>query len=209
MEKLDLQLPSSKEEIKKIQSIQKKFAFEQAKKAKFYKGKLDHINSNFLDEPEEWSKIPIIDKETLRDLGVENFRDLFCISDQKNIAEYWRSGGVTGTPLYYPRTYIDMFYTYIQLCRCWTVSGLDSNDICHQSFPYGVHPAGQLWSRTANQVGIGVLWAGSGANTPSKVQLQLINDLKKFRKQPSFLAIISKYYDCNQQTQRRIYLHCD
>ena len=77
MEKLDLQLPSSKEEIKKIQSIQKKFAFEQAKKAKFYKGKLDHINSNFLDEPEEWSKIPIIDKETLRDLGVENFRDLF------------------------------------------------------------------------------------------------------------------------------------
>ena len=178
MEKLDLQLPSSKEEIKKIQSIQKKFAFEQAKKAKFYKGKLDHINSNFLDEPEEWSKIPIIDKETLRDLGVENFRDLFCISDQKNIAEYWRSGGVTGTPLYYPRTYIDMFYTYIQLCRCWTVSGLDSNDICHQSFPYGVHPAGQLWSRTANQVGIGVLWAGSGANTPSKVQLQLINDLQ-------------------------------
>ena len=178
MEKLDLQLPNSKEEIKKIQSIQKKFAFEQAKKAKFYKGKLDHINSNFLDEPEEWSKIPIIDKETLRDLGVENFRDFFCISDQKNIAEYWRSGGVTGTPLYYPRTYIDMFYTYIQLCRCWTVSGLDSNDICHQSFPYGVHPAGQLWSRTANQVGIGVLWAGSGANTPSKVQLQLINDLQ-------------------------------
>jgi len=178
MEKLDLELPNSKEEIIQIQSIRKKVAFEQAKKTKFYKGKLDHINIDLLDEPEEWAKIPIIDKETLRDLGVENFQDLFCIADQKNIAEYWRSGGVTGVPLYYPRTHMDMYYTYIQLCRCWTVSGLKDSDICHQSFPYGVHPAGQLWSRTANQVGIGILWAGSGANTPSKVQLELIRDLQ-------------------------------
>ncbi|MBT7649511.1 MAG: hypothetical protein HN553_00860, partial [Opitutae bacterium] len=71
-----------------------------------------------------------------------------------------------------------MYYTYIQLCRCWTVAGLNEDDICHQSFPYGVHPAGQLWSRTANQAGIGVLWAGSGANTPSRVQLELIDDLQ-------------------------------
>ena len=178
MEKLDLHLPNSKEEISRIQSTQKKVAFAQAKKAKFYQGKLDKIDIDHLDEPEEWAKIPIIDKETLRNLGVENFRDLFCIADQKNIAEYWRSGGVTGVPLYYPRTYTDMYYTYIQLCRCWTVSGLKEDDICHQSFPYGVHPAGQLWSRTANQAGIGVLWAGSGVNTPSKVQLELIQDLQ-------------------------------
>jgi phenylacetate-CoA ligase len=178
MEKLDLHLPNSKEEISRIQSTQKKVAFAQAKKAKFYQGKLDQIDIDHLDEPEEWAKIPIIDKETLRNLGVENFRDLFCIADQKNIAEYWRSGGVTGVPLYYPRTYTDMYYTYIQLCRCWTVSGLKEDDICHQSFPYGVHPAGQLWSRTANQAGIGVLWAGSGVNTPSKVQLELIQDLQ-------------------------------
>ena len=178
MEKLDLQLPSSKEDIARIQSAQKKIAFAQAKKAKFYQGKLDHIDVDHLDEPEEWAKIPIIDKETLRDLGVENFRDLFCIAEQKDIAEYWRSGGATGVPLYYPRTFEDMYYTYIQLCRCWTVAGLNEDDICHQSFPYGVHPAGQLWSRTANQAGIGVLWAGSGANTPSRVQLELIDDLQ-------------------------------
>jgi len=178
MDKLDLQLPNSKDEITQIQSIQKRVAFAQAKKAKFYDDKLGKIKANYLDEPEEWAKIPIIDKETLRDLGVENFRNLFCVVDQKNIAEYWRSGGVTGTPLYYPRSYLDMYYTYIQLCRCWVVSGLKEDDICHQSFPYGVHPAGQLWSRTANQAGIGVLWAGSGVNTPSKVQLDLIRDLQ-------------------------------
>ncbi|MFP6710961.1 MAG: AMP-binding protein [Rhodospirillales bacterium] len=176
--KLDLELPSSKEEIARIQSARKKIAFEQAKKAKFYQGKLDHIDPDKLDDPEEWAKIPIIDKETLRDLGVENFRDLFCIAEQKDIAEYWRSGGATGVPLYYPRTYTDLHYTYIQLCRCWTISGLNEDDICHQSFPFGVHPAGQLWSRTANQVGIGVLWAGSGANTPSRTQLVLIDDLQ-------------------------------
>ena len=178
MEKLDLQLPNSKEDIARIQSTQKKVAFAQAKKAKFYQGKLDHIDADRLDDPEEWAKIPIIDKETLRGLGVENFRDLFCIAEQKDIAEYWRSGGATGVPLYYPRTYEDMYYTYIQLCRCWTISGLNEDDICHQSFPYGVHPAGQLWSRTANQAGIGVLWAGSGTSTPSRVQLELINDLQ-------------------------------
>ena len=117
-------------------------------------------------------------KETLRNLGVDNFADLFCIAEQKDIAEYWRSGGFTGVPLYYPRTYTDMYYSFIQLCRCWTVSGLNEDDICHQSFPYGIHPAGQLWSRTANQSGIGILWAGSGANTPSRVQLELIRDLQ-------------------------------
>ena len=177
-ELLDLQLPSSKEEIVQIQSAQKMVALAQAKKAKFYQGKLDHIDPDNLDDPNEWAKIPIIDKETLRELGVENFRELFCIAEQKDIAEYWRSGGATGVPLYYPRTFEDMYYTYIQLCRCWTVAGLNEDDICHQSFPYGVHPAGQLWSRTANQVGIGVLWAGSGANTPSRVQLELIDDLQ-------------------------------
>ena len=178
IKKLGLQLPKSKDEIALIQSERKNIAFARAQKANFYQGKLDHIDPGRLDEAEEWAKIPIIDKETLRNLGVDNFADLFCIAEQKDIAEYWRSGGFTGVPLYYPRTYTDMYYSFIQLCRCWTVSGLNEDDICHQSFPYGIHPAGQLWSRTANQSGIGVLWAGSGANTPSRVQLELIRDLQ-------------------------------
>ena len=31
-----------------------------------------------------------------------------------------------------------------------------------------------MWARTANPSGVGVLWAGSGANTPSATQLELI-----------------------------------
>ena len=133
IKKLGLQLPKSKDEIALIQSERKKIAFARAQKANFYQGKLDHIDPERLDEAEEWAKIPIIDKETLRNLGVDNFADLFCIAEQKDIAEYWRSGGFTGVPLYYPRTYTDMYYSFIQLCRCWTVSGLNEDDICHQS----------------------------------------------------------------------------
>ena len=67
MQKLDLQLPFSKEQISNIQSKRKKIALERARKARFYHGKLDRINDDHLDEPEEWAKGPIIDKETLRE----------------------------------------------------------------------------------------------------------------------------------------------
>tara|TARA_B100001123_G_C15229809_1_gene994668 strand:+ start:220 stop:1515 length:1296 start_codon:yes stop_codon:yes gene_type:complete len=178
MQKLDLQLPSSKEQILQIQSERKKIALERARKAGFYHGKLDRINSDHLDEPEEWAKVPIIDKETLREIGPEKFTDQFFIGKAAHVAEYWRSGGATGVPLFYPRTYEDMSYSYLQLCRCWSLSGVKDGDLCHMSFPLGVHPAGQLWARTANQSGVGVIWAGAGAGTPSQTQIELIQTLK-------------------------------
>jgi phenylacetate-CoA ligase len=46
------------------------------------------------------------------------------------------------------------------------------------SFPLGVHPAGQLWSRTANNAGVGIIWVGSGTAMPSLNQLELIQRLK-------------------------------
>ena len=178
MQKLDLQLPSSREQILGIQSDRKKIALERAKKAEFYRGKLDQINTDYLDEPEEWSKIPIIDKETLREIGPQKFKEQFFIGKAAHVAEYWRSGGATGVPLFYPRTYTDMSYSYLQLCRCWALSGVKDGDLCHMSFPLGVHPAGQLWARTANQSGVGIIWAGAGAGTPSKTQIELIQTLE-------------------------------
>lgn len=178
MQKRDLQLPESRQEIAEIQRARKTIAVEKAKRAGFYRGKLDGIDTGRLDDPEEWAKIPIVDKEALREIGVDNFEDRFCIAPRGEIAEYWRSGGATGVPLYYPRTHLDMEYSYLQLCRCWAIAGARDGDLCHMSFPLGVHPAGQLWARTANQSGVGVIWAGSGAGTPSQVQLDLILSLK-------------------------------
>lgn len=171
---LDLKLPASKAEIARIQSARKPIALAQARKAAFYRGKLDHVRADRLDDPEEWAKIPIIDKETLRRIPPERFMAEFCIAPPGDIAEYWRSGGATGVPLFYPRSFADMEAMFVQLVRCWVNVGAGAGDVCHVSFPFGVHPAGQLWARSAPMAGVGVMWAGSGANTPSEVQLELI-----------------------------------
>jgi len=175
---LDLQLPSSPEEIARIQSERKPVALRQAKKAAFYRGKLDGVREDRLDDPEEWAKIPITDKATLREASPDQFAQDILIAGDNEIAEYWRSGGATGVPLFYPRTFRDMDYVRLQLARCWVCAGVQPGDVCHMSFPLGVHPAGQLWARTANLVGVGVIWVGAGANTPSDVQLELLQRLK-------------------------------
>jgi phenylacetate-CoA ligase len=175
---LDLELPSSRAEIARIQSARKPVALAQAKKAPFYRGKLDHVRADRLDDPAEWAKIPILDKAALRELSPERFMAEFCVAAPGEIAEYWRSGGATGVPLFYPRSFTDMEHMFRQLVRCWICAGAERGDVCHVSFPFGVHPAGQLWARSAPMAGVGVMWAGSGANTPSEVQLELIQRMK-------------------------------
>lgn len=171
---IDLRLPASRTEIARIQSERKPIAVERAKRIPFYKGKLDHIDPDRLDDPEEWAKVPILDKEMLRAVGVDRFNEQFLAVGRGDIVEYWRSGGATGVPLFYPRSREDMEYTMLQLCRCWDLIGCTSEDILHDSFPLGVHPAGHLWARSAAMMGIGVMWAGGGTNTPSETQLELI-----------------------------------
>ena len=68
LERLALSLPESPEAIAEAQRIRKPIAFENARRAKFWKGRLDHINAAKLDDPEEWAKIPIMDKDQLREL---------------------------------------------------------------------------------------------------------------------------------------------
>ena len=153
---IDLRLPKSTAEIERVQSERKPLALRNAKSAPFYRGKLDHIREDRLDDPKEWAKIPIIDKEALRAMGAAQFSEQMCIAKPDEIAEYWRSGGATGVPLFYPRSFTDMEYAYLQLARCWACAGASAGDVCHMSFPLGVHPAGQLWSRTANLVGVGM-----------------------------------------------------
>jgi len=64
------ELPKSRIEIEGVQSARRKRAVEQARRAPFYKGKLDHVNLDRLDDPDEWRKLPILDKDMLRRLEV-------------------------------------------------------------------------------------------------------------------------------------------
>ena len=98
-EELPLGIPETPEAIEEIQRRRKPVAFENAKRAKFWKGKLDHIDPAKLDDPEEWAKIPILDKDQLRRLSTEEFYEDFCTARHEDICEYWRSGGSTGMTL--------------------------------------------------------------------------------------------------------------
>ncbi len=171
-------LPKSRTEIERIQSERKKHALAQARRAPFYKGKLDHMNAGRLDDPDEWRKIPILDKETLRKLDDQKFYQDFCVPSGDGIAEYWRSGGATGTPLFYPRSYDDIAAAMIGFARIYDCTSCRRGGRAHVSFPLGIHPVGQMLARAAGTRGIAVNWAGSGATTPSALQLELIDRLR-------------------------------
>lgn len=177
-DKFDLRWPSSPKALAKLQSARKRVAFERARKSKHYKGKLDHVNPKRLDEPEVWNSIPLLTKDELREIAPTEFFDQFCIGPTKAVVEYWRSGGSTGRPLFYPRSSEDMDWSILPFRRGLAVTGANETDLLHVSFPLGIHPVAHLYARAAEDMGIGTIWCGAGTNTPSDVQLQLIDELR-------------------------------
>src|SRR5262245_21239587 len=169
-----LPLPKSRADIDRIQHERKVIAFDNARKSPFWIKRLTGISSKNLDDPAEWSKIPILDKDTLRKLDPDRFLQEFCIAPREEIAEFWRSGGTTGAPLFYPRTFQDIAYALVGFGRTYLCAGCTKGDVAHLSFPLGIHPAGQMWARSAFDIGISMMWVGSGAGTPSATQLELI-----------------------------------
>ncbi|MGB8434914.1 MAG: AMP-binding protein, partial [Burkholderiales bacterium] len=175
---MPLELPKSRAEIRRIQSERKRAAVEQARRSPFWRPKLEQIRLDRLDDPEEWRKIPILDKDTLRALSDRQFYDQFCIAGNDGVAEYWRSGGVTGQPLFYPRSFRDIEFGLLSFARTFDCAGARRGERAHVSFPLGIHPVGQIFSRCATARGITVNWAGSGTSTPSALQLELIQRLR-------------------------------
>src|SRR3954466_9246391 len=173
-----LSLPKSRTEIRKIQSARKRHAGEQALRSPFWRPRLEKVRLDRLDDGEEWRRIPILDKDTLRGLTDEQFYNEFCIAAPEGVQEYWRSGGVTGQPLFYPRSFRDMEYGLEAFARTYDCAGVGKGDRSHVSFPMGIHPVGQVFARCAASRGITVNWAGSGASTPSALQVDLIQRLK-------------------------------
>ena len=171
-------LPRSREEIRRIQSERKRAAVEKAMRSPFWKKRLPSLDLRKVDDPEVWRKIPILDKETLRAMTDAQFYGEFCIPEHDGVAEYWRSGGVTGQPLFYPRSFRDIEVGLESFARTFDCAGAGRGDRAHVSFPLGIHPVGQIFARCAASRGITVNWAGSGTSTPSALQLELIQRLR-------------------------------
>lgn len=96
---MPLELPKSRAEVRRIQSERKRVAVERAMQSPFHRKRLPALKLERLDDPDEWRRIPILDKDLLRALSDTQFYNEFCIAEHDGIAEYWRSGGVTGQPL--------------------------------------------------------------------------------------------------------------
>jgi phenylacetate-CoA ligase len=165
-------------EVRRNQAERKRFAVEQALRSPFWKPRLSKVRLDALEDPAEWRRIPILDKDTLRGLTDQQFYSEFCIPPGDGIQEYWRSGGVTGQPLFYPRSYRDMEFGLEAFARTFDCAGAEHGDRAHISFPLGIHPVGQVFARCAASRGITAQWAGSGTSTPSAMQLELIQRLK-------------------------------
>ncbi|HEX5768444.1 MAG TPA: AMP-binding protein [Burkholderiales bacterium] len=174
-----LPLPRSRQEIRRIQSYRKRTAVEQALRSAFWKRRLPkNISLERLDDADVWRSIPILDKDTLRALTDAEFYGEFCVSGHDGVAEYWRSGSVTGQPLFYPRSHRDIEYGLEAFARTFDCAGARHGDRAHVSFPLGIHPVGQIFARCAASRGITINWAGAGTSTPSALQVELIRRLK-------------------------------
>ncbi len=168
----------SRDRIARIRKAGRRRAVERAKQSRFFAGELEHIDLDHVHEPEEWAKVPLLTKDDLRSIPPEDFHDVFCIGPRTEIAEFWRSGGSTGQPLFYPRSHNDLRLAREGFRRAWEAAGVKKGDLAHVSFPLGIHPVGQIYCRTAQQMGVGVNWCGAGNSTPSEVQVELIQTLK-------------------------------
>ena len=170
---MDLRWPKSRADIERIQRERKRVAVERACQSPFLKKRIPTGDADAI-----WHRIPLLTKEELRQIPPERFHDEFCIQPRTKVVEYWRSGGATGRPLFYPRSAEDMQHNILIFQRAWALIGATADDCAHISFPLGVHPVAHLYARAAINLGIGTVWCGAGTNTPSETQLELIDHLK-------------------------------
>jgi len=170
---MNLHWPRSLSELQRIQRERKQVAVERARQSSFLKKRIPQGKAEDI-----WHRIPLLTKEELRQIPPERFHDEFCIQPRTQVVEYWRSGGATGRPLFYPRSAEDMVHGLRAFERAWALIGAVPDDCAHISFPLGVHPVAHLYARTAINHGIGTVWCGAGTNTPSDTQLELIDHLK-------------------------------
>jgi phenylacetate-CoA ligase len=175
---MDFRWPKSQHEIERIQRERRRIAVERAARSPFWKKRLPKLDLDRVHEPDVWQRIPVLTKDALREIPADRFHEEFCIAPRTKVVEYWRSGGATGRPLFYPRSAEDMETNIMAFERAWALIGATAQDCAHISFPLGVHPVAHLYARAAINLGIGTVWCGAGTNTASDAQLELIEQLQ-------------------------------
>src|SRR6185369_16920699 len=70
---MQLRWPSSRDAIASLQSARKRRAVELAMRAPFFRDRLKGIDLDRLDHPDVWCKIPLLTKDQLRQIPIEQF----------------------------------------------------------------------------------------------------------------------------------------
>jgi phenylacetate-CoA ligase len=177
---LNIPLPRTRDEIDAARQARVLPAMQNAWRSPFFRRKLREAGIEEGDSPsdEKWRAIAPTTKEEIRTLSTDEFFEQLVIAPSTEIGMYWRSGGATGRPLFYPRARIDLPACVDSVVRALQLAGLQEGDLVHNSFPYmGLHPIGHLFGHALSNLGCGNIFAGAGANTPSDVQAGLIFDL--------------------------------
>jgi phenylacetate-CoA ligase len=150
---------------------------ERARRSSFFRRKLEAagIETGRGLDWAHWLAIAPTAKDELRAVA-SPASDLWIVG-RDEVVEYWRSGGVTGRPLFYPRTAGDLENSLQAFERCLRFAGVTAADTFMCSLPIGVHPAGQQTVRAAERIGAAAIWAGAGSQTPSAAQVELVHEL--------------------------------
>jgi phenylacetate-CoA ligase len=165
-------------------------AFANAWRSPFCRRKLEAagIAPGTVPDAERFRRIQPTTKDELRALSGEEFARDVVVCRPDEVATVWRSGGVTGRPLFYPRARADYGVLLGTFARVYEMAGVGAGDLVHNAFPLGTHPIGHMFTHAAHEVGAGCVPAGSGANTPTDTQVQLLFELR-----PTVLIGLASY----------------
>ncbi len=175
---VDLGIPETVGGLINVQTLRRIYAFDQAQRSGFYRGKLDHIDIDQVTKTEEWVKIPILDQGQLEGMDQQTFQDVFCLAPDNKITEFWQAGGLADAPLFYPRTSRDVAYAAVGFKRAMVLAGFTQDDVAQMSMPLGSDPMGHMMARSGSEMGVGMIWAGSTGASDISGQLDLLRRLR-------------------------------
>ncbi|HET8682484.1 MAG TPA: hypothetical protein VFM54_11510, partial [Micromonosporaceae bacterium] len=173
--------PRTAEEVESARSARMPAALGHAWRSPFFRRRLEKAGIAPGENPTDdaWLRIEPTTKDELRQLSSDEFRDELVVAEPADIAMVWRSGGVTGRPLFYPKHRDDLPALIESFTRILDLAGIGHGSLVHNSFPFlGAHPIGHMFGHALRDRGCGNIFAGSGANTPSETQVRLLFELR-------------------------------
>lgn len=173
--------PRTPEAVEAARAARLPSALEHAWRSPFFRQRLEKagISEGEMPSKDAWLRIEPTTKDELRHLSSDEFYDELVVADPADIVMVWRSGGVTGRPLFYPKHRDDLPALVESFTRILDLAGVAPGSLVHNSFPFlGAHPIGHMFGHALRDHGCGNVFAGSGANTPTETQVRLMFELK-------------------------------